>query len=58
MKKLTLVLVSLILGTLMASAQDIITKRNGDEIRAVVTAVGPTPFHTDFMTKAQALSIP
>lgn len=41
MKKLTLILVSLILGTLMASAQDIITKRNGDEIRAVVTAVGP-----------------
>lgn len=41
MKKLAFLLVALLLGTVAASAQDIITKRNGDEIRAVVTAVGP-----------------
>ena len=41
MKKLAFLLVALLLGTVASSAQDIITKRNGDEIRAVVTAVGP-----------------
>lgn len=41
MNKFALLLFAFILGTVAASAQDIITKRNGDEIRAVVTAVGP-----------------
>lgn len=40
MKRFILLLVSLIIGTAAASAQDLIVKRNGEEIRARVTAVG------------------
>lgn len=39
-KKLTL-LMALVLGAFTLSAQDMITKRNGEDIRAVVSEVGP-----------------
>ncbi len=41
MKKILILIMALVLGTVAASAQDIITKRNGEDIRAVVSEVGP-----------------
>lgn len=41
MKRLVLFLMASVLAVATSSAQDVITKRNGDEIRAKVTAVGP-----------------
>ena len=41
MKRLIIILAVLILGIADLSAQDIITKRNGEDIRARITAIGP-----------------
>ena len=40
MKRLTMILTAVLIGAFTASAQDIITKRDGQEIRARVTSVG------------------
>lgn len=41
MKRFALILTALLLGAFAASAQDIITKKSGEDIRAIVTEVGP-----------------
>ena len=41
MKKTLILLMALVLGAFTLSAQDMITKRNGEDIRAVVSEVGP-----------------
>ena len=42
MKKFILVLTTLLVGCAIVSAQDTITKKNGEDIKAVITEVNPT----------------
>ncbi|MBP3563008.1 MAG: hypothetical protein J6J54_01125 [Bacteroidales bacterium] len=41
MKRFAIIMAALLLGALSSSAQDIITKKTGEDIRAIVTEVGP-----------------
>lgn len=56
MKKFLILMLALVLGAVTVSAQDIITKRSGEDIRAIVSEVGPDTITYKLYDDSQGVS--